>query len=139
MLAAGPAEQVHLGPGQVDRRRHERQSRHAGHRLDDVRQLGPAHKHTSVEIRLLSTIGFLVGAEMERARLETEYVRLSDRLETRKLLDRAKSVLQRDFQLTEEEAYRRMQRESQERRMAMKDIAEAILLAEDLRRGLDSG
>ncbi|GAC1359435.1 MAG: hypothetical protein NVSMB3_06960 [Acidobacteriaceae bacterium] len=92
------------------------------------------YKHTSVEIRLLSTIGFLVGAEMERARLETENLQLWDKLETRKLLDRAKSVLQRDFQLSEEEAYRRMQRESRQRRMAMKDIAEAILLAEDLRR-----
>jgi len=94
------------------------------------------YQHTPVEIRLLSTIGFLVGAEMERARLETENLQLSDRLETRKLLDRAKSVLQRDFQLSEEEAYRRMQRESRQRRMAMKDIAEAILLTEDLKKNL---
>ena len=92
------------------------------------------YKHTSAEIRLLSTIGFLVGAEIERARLESENLQLSDRLKTRKLLDRAKSVLQRDFQITEEEAYRRMQRESRERRIAMKDIAGAVLLAEDLRR-----
>lgn len=92
------------------------------------------YRHTSAEIRLLSTIGFLVGAEIERARLESENLQLSDRLETRKLLDRAKSVLQRDFQITEEEAYRRMQRESRERRIAMKDIAGAVLLAEDLRR-----
>jgi uroporphyrinogen-III synthase len=95
------------------------------------------YKHTSVEVRLLSTIGFLVGAEIERARLETENLQLSDRLETRKLLDRAKSVLQRDFQLTEEDAYRRMQRESRQRRKAMREIAEAILLTEDLRRPQD--
>ena len=95
------------------------------------------YKHTSVEVRLLSTIGFLVGAEIERARLETENLQLSDRLETRKLLDRAKSVLQRDFQLTEEDAYRRMQRESRQRRKAMREIAEAILLTEDLRRPED--
>jgi uroporphyrinogen-III synthase len=92
------------------------------------------YRHTGVEIQMLSTIGFLVGAEIERARLATENLQLSDRLETRKVLDRAKSILQRDFQLTEEEAYRRMQRESRHRRLAMKDIAEAILLAEDLRR-----
>jgi uroporphyrinogen-III synthase len=92
------------------------------------------YQHTPVEVRLLSTIGFLVGAELERARLETENLQLSDRLETRKLLDRAKSILQRDFQLSEEEAYRRMQRESRQRRKAMREIAEAILLADDLRR-----
>lgn len=93
------------------------------------------YQHTATEVRLLSTIGFLVGAELERARLETENLRLSDRLETRKLLDRAKSILQRDFQLTEEEAYRRMQRESRQRRKAMREVAEAILLADDIRRG----
>ncbi len=95
------------------------------------------YRHTNVEIRLLSTIGYLVGAEVERARLETENLQLSDRLETRKLLDRAKSVLQRDFQLSEEEAYRRMQRESRQRRKAMREVAEAILLTEDIRRGHD--
>lgn len=92
------------------------------------------YTHTSEEVRLVSTIGFLVGAEMERARLETENLQLNDRLETRKLVDRAKSVLQRDFQLSEEEAYHRMQRESRQRRKAMREIAEAILLTEDLRR-----
>jgi uroporphyrinogen-III synthase len=95
------------------------------------------YQHTSVEVRLLSTIGFLVGAEIERARLETENLQLSDRLESRKLLDRAKSILQREFQLTEDEAYRRMQRESRQRRKPMRDIAEAILLNEDLRQPHD--
>jgi uroporphyrinogen-III synthase len=95
------------------------------------------YRHTSTEVRLLSTIGYLIGAEVERARLETENLQLSDRLETRKLLDRAKSVLQRTFHLTEDEAYRRMQRESRQRRKAMREIAEAILLNEDLGRGQD--
>ncbi len=95
------------------------------------------YQHTSIEVQLLSTIGFLVGAELERARLETENLQLSDRLETRKLLDRAKSVLQRDFQLSEEEAYRRMQRESRQRRKTMREVAEAILLTEDIRRSSD--
>jgi uroporphyrinogen-III synthase len=92
------------------------------------------YRHTTTEVRLLSTIGYLIGAEVERARLETENLQLSDRLETRKLLDRAKSVLQRSFHLTEDEAYRRMQRESRQRRKAMREIAEAILLTEDLAR-----
>lgn len=95
------------------------------------------YQHTSAEVRLLSSIGYLVGAELERARLETENLQLSDRLETRKFLDRAKSVLQRDFQLSEEEAYRRMQRESRQRRKTMREVAEAILLTEDIRRSSD--
>lgn len=93
-----------------------------------------SYRHTTEEIRLLSTLGVLVGAEIERARLESENAQLTTRLETRKLVDRAKSVLQRDLSLSEEEAYQRMQRESRQRRKSMREIAEAILLADDLRR-----
>jgi uroporphyrinogen-III synthase len=94
-----------------------------------------SYRHTAEQIRLLSTLGFLVGAEIERARLETENTQLTSRLETRKAVDRAKSVLQRDLSLNEEDAYQMMQKESRQRRKSMREIAEAILLAEDLRRG----
>jgi uroporphyrinogen-III synthase len=86
------------------------------------------------EINLVATIGFLVGAEVERARLESEKSELSDRLERRKLVDRAKGILQRELKLTEEEAYRTIQRESQQRRKSMREIAESIILNEDLKR-----
>jgi uroporphyrinogen-III synthase len=42
-------------------------------------------------------LGFLVGAEIERARLDSENVELSEKLETRKAVDRAKGILQRDL------------------------------------------
>ncbi len=93
----------------------------------------PYH-HTAQEIRLISMTGFLVGAEIERARLESENLDLTDRLESRKHIDRAKGILQRDFSMNEEEAYRMMQQESRQRRKSMREIAEAILLNEDLRR-----
>jgi len=50
------------------------------------------------------------------------------------IAERAKGVLQRDFGLDEESAYRAMQRESRQRRKSMRDIAEAILLNDDLRK-----
>jgi len=90
--------------------------------------------YTESEVRLLTTAGHLVGAELERARLETENLQLSDRLESRKHIERAKGVLQRDFGLDEESAYRAMQRESRQRRKSMREIAEAIILNEDLRK-----
>lgn len=92
------------------------------------------HHHTEQEVRLLSAVGYLVGAEIERARLESENLELSDRLESRKHIERAKGVLQRDFGLDEDSAYRAMQRESRQRRKSMREIAEAILLNEDLRK-----
>jgi uroporphyrinogen-III synthase len=90
--------------------------------------------HTTNEVRLLSTLGHLVGAEIERARLETENSQLATRLETRKAVDRAKSVLQRDLSISEDEAYQMMHRESRQRRKSMREIADAILLSEELRR-----
>ena len=95
------------------------------------------HVHGRDEIQLISTIGFLVGAEIEMARLEVENTALSELLEERKLIDRAKAVLQRELRLTEEEAYLTIQKESRQRRRTKKQIAEAILLSEDMRRPKD--
>ena len=90
--------------------------------------------HTENDVRLITMIGYLVGAELERARLETENLQLSDRLESRKHIERAKGVLQRDLGLDEEAAYKAMQRESRQRRKSMREIAEAIILNDDLRK-----
>lgn len=94
-----------------------------------------SYQHTTNEVRLLSTIGYLVGAEVERARLENENAQLTGRLEARKAVERAKGILQRDMRVGEEEAYRMMQRESRQRRKSMLEIAEAILLGEEIRKG----
>lgn len=92
------------------------------------------YQHSMNEVRLLSMLGFLVGAEIERARLESENVELTGRLETRKVVDRAKGILQRDLSLSEDEAYRAMQTESRQRRKSMREIAEAVILGEELRK-----
>jgi uroporphyrinogen-III synthase len=93
-----------------------------------------SYQHTANEIRLLSMLGFLVGAEIERTRLETENLQLAGRLETRKAVDRAKGILQRDLAMSEDEAYRTMQRESRQRRISMREIADAIVLGDDLKK-----
>jgi signal transduction protein with GAF and PtsI domain len=93
------------------------------------------HEHTRREIQVISTIGFLVGAEIETARLETENSALSEQLASRKVVDRAKGILQRDLGITEEEAYLTIQRQSRQRRRTKKEIAEAIIIGDELRRG----
>jgi uroporphyrinogen-III synthase len=80
-------------------------------------------------------VGFLVGADIEMARLETANVQLSERLETRKLVERAKGILQRDLGLDEEKAYLALQQQSRQTRKSMKLVAEAVLLSEELKRG----
>jgi len=78
-------------------------------------------------------MGFLAGAEIEVARLENENSDLSQQLETRKLVERAKGILQRELGLTEEQAYLSIQRQSRQKRKTMKEIAEAIVLSEDVK------
>jgi uroporphyrinogen-III synthase len=68
------------------------------------------------------------------ARLESANTQLSERLETRKLLERAKGILQRDIGLTEEQAYLTLQQQSRQTRKSMKQIAEAIILSDEVKR-----
>jgi signal transduction protein with GAF and PtsI domain len=92
------------------------------------------HTYTRRQIRMISTIGFLVGAEIEVARLEMENSHLLQQLETRKLLERAKGILQRDLGIDEEQAYLTLQRQSRQKRRSLKEIAEAVVLGEEIRR-----
>jgi uroporphyrinogen-III synthase len=98
-----------------------------------------SHQYTPREIRLISTLGFLIGAEVELARLESENVHLNLQLETRKLVERAKGILQSEFGLSEEAAYLSLQRQCRQRRKSMKEVAEAVILSEDLKRYSLSG
>src|SRR5438445_105642 len=85
------------------------------------------------EIRMIVTVGFLVGAEVELARLEEANSTLAEQLQTRKIVERAKGILQRDLGLNEEQAYLALQRQSRQKRIPMKEIAEAIVLSDDVR------
>jgi signal transduction protein with GAF and PtsI domain len=91
------------------------------------------HIHKRKEIRLIAAIGFLVGAEIELARMEEANSNLTDQLQTRKVVERAKGILQRELGLSEEQAYLALQKQSRQKRKAMKEIAEAIILSEEVR------
>jgi response regulator NasT len=66
----------------------------------------------------------------EARALEQEAADLSERLETRKLLDRAKGVLMAQG-LSEPEAFRRLQKLAMDRRISLREVARAIVLAEE--------
>lgn len=59
--------------------------------------------------------------------LEKELQDLKNSLETRKILDRAKGILMDAYNLTEQEAFRRIQQYSMSRRKSIKEVAEAII------------
>jgi uroporphyrinogen-III synthase len=91
------------------------------------------HHYRRREIRMISTIGFLVGAEIEMARLEEANSTLAEQLQSRKIVERAKGILQRDLGMSEEQAYLTLQRQSRQKRKPMKEIAEAIVLSDEVK------
>jgi uroporphyrinogen-III synthase len=100
-----------------------------------------SHTHTAEEISTLQFIGEQMGTAIAKSLLEEENAKLVEesteakrQLETRKVVERAKGILQQRQNLTEEEAYLRMRNESRRLRRPMKDLAEAIILADELGR-----
>ncbi len=92
------------------------------------------HHYGERETSLIAAISHLVGAELERVRLERKNVALVDRLEAREFVERAKGILQRDLRIDEEDAYLTLQRESRNRRKTMREVAETIILSDDLKK-----
>ncbi len=99
------------------------------------------HYHTPEEISVLTFIGEQMGGAITKSFLAEENLRLQEetaemrrQLETRKIVERAKGILQHRHNLTEEEAYLRLRNESRRLRRPMRELAEAIILAEDLSR-----
>jgi response regulator NasT len=76
---------------------------------------------------LVPAIEMAVSRYAELRALEAEIADLSQRLETRKLVDRAKSVLQTKYGLTEPAAFRWIQKTSMDRRMSMQQVAQAVI------------
>ncbi|CAN5302660.1 ANTAR domain-containing response regulator [soil metagenome] len=76
---------------------------------------------------LIPAIELAVSRFSEVTELEREVANLSDRLETRKLVERAKGLLQSKQNMTEPEAFKWIQRAAMDRRTTMKRVAEVIL------------
>lgn len=76
---------------------------------------------------LLPAIQIALSRHEELVSLENEIADLNDRLETRKLMDRAKGLLQTKMKLTEPEAFRWIQKASMDRRLTMAQVAKAVI------------
>lgn len=79
---------------------------------------------------LLPAVEMAMSRFDELVTLEREVHDLRERLETRKLVDRAKGELQARYGLDEAQAYRWVQRTSMDRRMSMREVAELVLAEE---------
>jgi response regulator NasT len=76
---------------------------------------------------LLPAIQIALSRHEELTSLEAEIADLNDRLETRKLMDRAKGLLQTKMKLSEPDAFRWIQKASMDRRLTMAQVAKAVI------------
>jgi response regulator NasT len=76
---------------------------------------------------LVPAIEMAVSRFAEIGQLEQEVADLSERLETRKAVDRAKGVLQKELGLTEPEAFRWIQKTAMDLRLSMREVADGVV------------
>ncbi|MBI5124377.1 MAG: GAF and ANTAR domain-containing protein [Candidatus Omnitrophica bacterium] len=92
------------------------------------------HKFTKNEISILTTVANQAAIVIENAELMVKTRVVQEELETRKLVERAKGILMREQNLPEDEAFKKIQKQSMDLRKSMREIAEAIILIENLKK-----
>ncbi len=76
---------------------------------------------------LVPAIEMAVSRFAELSQLEAEVADLTERLETRKAVERAKSVLQEQLSLSEPEAFRWIQKTAMDLRLSMRQVADGVI------------
>jgi DNA-binding phage protein len=88
------------------------------------------------EFMFLSSIAYIIGAELGVSRLQEENAKLLLELETHKLVERGKGILQRDLGMSDQEAYLALERQSSPKKRPMKEIAQAIILGAEVKQSV---
>jgi signal transduction protein with GAF and PtsI domain len=92
------------------------------------------HKFSREEIDILQAIANQAAVAIENTRLDQEILSAKEALETRKIVEKAKGVLMKELHIGEDEAHRKIHKKSMDLRKSMKEVAEAIIMAAEIRR-----
>ncbi len=92
------------------------------------------HQFVQEEINVLQMVANQAAVAVENTNLVSEAVKAKEALETRKFVDRAKGILMRLHSLDEDTAYRMIHKKSMDACKTMKEVAESIILFDDLGR-----
>ena len=90
------------------------------------------HTFSDTEVNLIRTVANQAAVAILNTELMVKTQVIQEELETRKRVERAKEILMRRRSMTGNEAFRWIQKRSMDSRKSMRDVAEAILLSEDL-------
>ena len=92
------------------------------------------HKFSKIEISVLTSVANQAAIAIENTELMVRTRVIQEELETRKVVEKAKGILMREEALTEEDAFRKIQKYSMDRRKPMKEVAEAIIMMHDMQK-----
>jgi response regulator NasT len=84
------------------------------------------------KVTLVNTVELMIKTKRKIARLEKEIEDLKEVLNTRKEVEKAKGLLMKHLKLSEAEAFKRIQKQSMDKGISMREIAKAIVLAYDI-------
>lgn len=91
------------------------------------------HVFSEEEVKILQSVAHQAAVSIENARLFDRAAAVEEALETRKSVERAKGILMKGRDLTEEEAFRLIQKQSMNTRKTMREIADAVILASEIK------
>ena len=91
------------------------------------------HKFTKNELDVLTAVANQAAVAIENAELDLRARSAEEALTTRKVIERAKEILSQEANILPSEAYRLIQKQSMDSRKSMRDIAEAIILSQDIK------
>jgi len=92
------------------------------------------YKFTKAEISLLSTIANQAAVAIEKTELIVRTKIIQEELDTRKKTERAKGILMEERNINESKAFSLIRKSSMDKRISMKEIAEAIILSYEIRK-----
>lgn len=90
------------------------------------------HDFTDIEVNLITTVANQAAVAIYNSELVIKTKVIQEELETRKMVERAKEILMRRANMSAEEAYRWIRKKSMDSRKTMRNIAEALLISEEL-------
>jgi GAF domain-containing protein len=91
------------------------------------------HKFSKPELDVLNALANQAAVAIENAELDLRARSAEEALQTRKFIERAKDILSQEANILPSEAYRLIQKQSMDSRKSMREIAEAIILAKDIK------
>ncbi len=94
------------------------------------------HKFTDEEVNVLQMVANQAAVAVENTKLVEEAIKAKEALETRKVIERAKGIIMKMNNLSEEAAHRLIHKKSMDASRSMKDVAESIILMADLQKSL---